>query len=62
MVVHSVSCRVSIAMHVHKKLCDIVLRMCMLSFTVAAIIIATVAHMYLGIFSTTTALRFMPAS
>ena len=38
-------------MHAHKKLCDIVLHLCMLSFTVAAIIIATVAHMYLEMFS-----------
>ena len=38
--------RVSIAMHVHKKLCDIVLRICMLSFTVAAVI-DTTAHVYL---------------
>ena len=49
-------------MHVHKTLCDIVLHICMLSFTVAATIIATIAHMYLEIFSTTTVLRFMLAS
>ena len=49
-------------MHVHKMLCDIVLRICMLSFTVAAIIIATIAHMYLEIFSTTTVSRFTLAS
>ena len=41
-------------MHVHKKLCDIVLHICMLSFTVAAIIIATVAHMYLKFFPSST--------
>ena len=34
-------------MHEHKKLCDTVLRICMLSFAVAAIIIATVAHMHI---------------
>ena len=49
-------------MHVHKRLCDIVLHICMLSLTVAAIIIATVAHVHLEIFSTTTASCFMPAS
>ena len=31
-------------------------------FTVAAIIIATTAHMYLEIFSTTTVSHFTPAS
>ena len=49
-------------MHVHKKLCDIVLHICMLSFTVAAIIIATIAHMYLEIFSSANVLCFTPAS
>ena len=49
-------------MHVHKKLCDIVLRTCMLSFTGAAIIIATIACMYLEMFSTTTVSCFTPAS
>ena len=45
MVAHSVLGKVPIAMHVHKKLRDIVIHICMLSFTVAVIIIATVAHM-----------------
>ena len=49
-------------MHVHKKLCDIVLHICMLSFTVAATIIATVAHMYLEMFSTTAVSCFTLAS
>ena len=49
-------------MHVLKTLCDIVLHKCMLSFTVAAIIIATIAHMYLEIFSSTIVLRLMLAS
>ena len=50
-------------MHVHKMLCDIVLCICTLSFTVAAIlIVATVAHMYLEMFSTANVLRFTPAS
>ena len=47
-------------MHEHIKLCDIVLRTC--SFTVAAIIIATIAHMYLEIFFTANVSPFMPAS
>ena len=49
-------------MHVHKRLSDIVLRISMLSFTEATIILATVAHMYLEMFSTTNVSRFTPAS